>query len=90
MLNALTNANHLVVFLTVFVATFMSDVLYVWYTWAVTERKSLQAAISSMLIHLIIACNVCAFVTNVLYIIPAVVGAGVGTWLTVKLGSKRP
>lgn len=69
--------------LGIFAAYFILDILYVYYTLAVTRLRSIAAANTSLLIYLIAAFGVINYVGNFLYIVPMAMGAWFGTFATV-------
>lgn len=73
----------------VFVAYFLIDAMYAYYTLAVVDKKPFVAASVGATMHLLIAFGVLNYVQNYLYIIPIVFGSWFGTFYVVKRDSKK-
>lgn len=73
----------------IFVAYFVIDILYVYYTLYVTHLRAVAAANTSFLIYLIAAIGVINYVSDYLYIIPLVAGAWLGTYVTVEWEKRK-
>ena len=73
----------------IFAAYFVLDILYVYYTLAVTRLQSIAAANTSLLIYLIAAFGVINYVGNYLYIVPMAMGVWLGTFVTVYWEKKK-
>jgi hypothetical protein len=71
------------VYLLVFASTLLADIAWTRYTLAVGARAAVTAGIWSTLIVLFGAFNITAYVTDSRAIIPAALGAFVGTWWAV-------
>lgn len=68
----------------IFLATTFSDILWVFYIRRTSEGKAVAAALFSASIVLLGGLVVLAYVGNMWYLIPAALGAFVGTIITVK------
>lgn len=75
--------------LLVFFSTLAADLLWAFYIRRTTEGKALQAASYSAIIVLLGAIAVASYVENSWYLFPAIVGAFVGTLLTVGFDRKK-
>lgn len=73
----------------VFVAYFLIDAMYAYYTLAVVDKKPFVSASVGATMHLLIAFGVLNYVQNYLYIIPIVFGSWLGTFYVVKRDSKK-
>ena len=69
----------------VFLATFITDVLWTLLVRRTTQGRALSASIYSTLIVLLSAVAITSFVENGWYVIPSALGAFAGTYLTVKI-----
>lgn len=65
-------------------AYFVIDALYAKYTYAVVERKPMQAANIGFIMHFLLAFGVINYVGNFLYVIPLALGSWLGTYMVVK------
>lgn len=72
----------------IFLAYLVIDALYAKYTYAVVERRPVQAANIGFVMHFLLAFGIINYVGNFLYVIPLALGSWVGTYLVVK-GEKR-
>ena len=70
--------------LLIFFATTFSDILWVFYIRRTGEGKALSAAFFSSILVLVGGLVIVAYVGNQWYLIPAALGAFVGTILTIK------
>lgn len=68
----------------VFIAYAVNDALYVYYTLHVVNLNPKKSAVSSVMIHALIAFGVLSYVNNPLYIIPLLIGAFCGTYFSLK------
>jgi branched-subunit amino acid ABC-type transport system permease component len=68
----------------IFLATAVSDILWVFYIRRTSEGKAVSAASFSASIVLLGGLVVLAYVGNMWYLIPAALGAFVGTIITIK------
>lgn len=75
-------------FFTVFIITAITDGFWAMYFIAMEKREATQAAFWSSLIMLCMAVNVVSYVESKWYILPAVLGAFVGTYFIVKYKKK--
>lgn len=73
----------------IFIAYFLIDAMYAYYTLAVVDKKPLVAASVGATMHSLIAFGVLNYVQNYLYIIPIVFGSWFGTFYVVKRDSKK-
>jgi hypothetical protein len=69
--------------LAVFVANIATDILAVLFIREVTAHHRIRAALVSMLIVALSYFSIIYIVANVYYMIPAMLGAGVGCYITV-------
>lgn len=75
--------------LIVFFSTLVADLLWAVYIRRVSEGKSLQAATYSAFIVLLGAIAVASYVENSWYLFPAIVGAFVGTLITIEFDKRK-
>lgn len=68
----------------IFLATTVSDILWVLYIRRTSEGKAIAAASFSASIVIIGGLVVLAYVGNTWYLVPAALGAFVGTLITIK------
>ena len=68
----------------VFLAVALTDSLWTGWIRAASDGSALPAASYSALIVLVGAFVTCSYVKDRIYLIPAVLGAFVGTWLSVR------
>ena len=73
----------------VYLATTLGDIVWVFYIRRTGSGKATQAALFAGLIMLLSAVAVTSYVKNNSYLIPAVLGALTGTFITVKFDSKE-
>lgn len=71
---------------SVFAAGVMLDVVWARYTIAVQARRAVVAATFAAAILLFGAVGVTAYVDDPIYLVPAIAGAFVGTYLAVRSG----
>lgn len=76
------------IYLLVFVSTLLADIAWTRYTLAVGARAAVKAGIWSTLIILFGAFNITTYVTDRRAIIPAALGAFIGTWWAVGRNTK--
>ncbi len=72
----------------VFLATTVSDIIWVFYIRRTSSGKALSAAFSSSILILVGGLVIVAYVGNQWYLIPAAMGAFLGTILTIKFDSR--
>jgi branched-subunit amino acid ABC-type transport system permease component len=72
----------------IFLATAVSDVLWVFYIRRTNKGKAISAAAFSSFIVLLGGLVVLAYVDNIWYLIPAALGAFAGTIISIKLDIK--
>ena len=72
----------------IFLATAVSDVLWVFYIRRTSKGKAISAAAFSSFIVLLGGLVVLAYVDNMWYLIPAALGAFAGTIISIKLDIK--
>jgi hypothetical protein len=65
---------------------FLLDVIWVFYTKAVVAKAPERAAIWCAALTMANALSAVLYVRNPWLIIPAVLGAAVGTWVAMRLG----
>ena len=68
----------------IFLATSCSDILWVFYIRRTGEGKAVAAAVFSAMIVILGGLVILAYVGNSWYLIPAALGAFIGTTLTIK------
>ncbi len=75
----------------IFLATSLSDILWVFYIRRTSEGKAFSAGLFSALIVVIGAFVIVSYVDNKFYLIPAALGAFIGTIITIKfdIGKKK-
>lgn len=71
--------------LMVFSLMFTCDVIWALYFRFVTHKKALPASICGVMIYLFGSVVTIKWVENSLYLIPAVLGAFLGTYITVTV-----
>lgn len=69
--------------LFIFVAYFIIDGLYAYYTFSVVKKKPFAAATTGFIMHFMLAFGVINYVNNFLYVIPLALGSWFGTYLVV-------
>lgn len=72
----------------IFIAYFLIDAMYAYYTLAVVGKKPFIAASVGATMHLLIAFGILSYVQNYLYLIPIVLGSWLGTFYVVNRDSK--
>ena len=70
----------------VFLAVALADVLWTRYILCASERRAVAAAVYSAGIVLVGGMTTLAYVDDPRYLVPAALGAIVGTWVTVRHG----
>lgn len=70
--------------LGVFVAYFIYDVLYAYFTLSVASLKAGRAATFSSMLYIIGTIGVLSYVENFLYTIPIIIGGWFGTYVAVR------
>jgi hypothetical protein len=75
--------------LFVFIATGVADVIWVLYIRRVNQGKALASSIFGVIIWFLSAAVVVEYVENKWYLIPAGLGAFIGTYCMVHLESKE-
>lgn len=73
----------------VFLLTIIVDIFWGFYIRRTGQGKAIQAAIFGSAITFFGAFIVINYVKNMLYLIAAVLGSFVGTWLTVRYDAKN-
>jgi len=71
--------------LLVFVLMFTCDVIWALYFRFVNNKKALPASICGVLLYLFGSAVTIKWVENSIYLIPAVLGAFLGTYITVTV-----
>jgi uncharacterized membrane protein len=77
------------IFISVFIATLVTDALWALYLAKVTEKSPLLAASYGSLIHLLGAFTVLSYTQNSFYLIPLILGSFVGTYTIVFFSKKE-
>lgn len=72
----------------IFLAYFIIDALYAYYTYSVVKKKPFIAATTGFFMHFLLAIGVINYVENYLYVFPLAMGSWLGTYLVV-LNEKR-
>ena len=75
--------------LLVFLVTAVSDTLWAIYIRRVTDGKSLSASTLSAVIIIAGGLVAIEYISNNWYLLPAALGAFVGTFFTIKLDKKK-
>jgi hypothetical protein len=70
--------------LLIFLAYFVIDGLYAYYTYAVVSKKPYAAATIGASMYLLSALGVISYIHNILYLVPLIVGSWLGTFLVVS------
>ncbi len=73
----------------IFLATGVSDILWVLYIRRTGEGKAISAALFSTSIVVLGAFVILTYIGNNLYLIPAAIGAFLGTVVTIKFDLKN-
>ena len=68
----------------VFVTYFCIDVLYARFTIEVSKKRPFRAAVLSSLLYSLLAYGVITYSHNTVYLAPLVLGAFLGTFVTVR------
>jgi hypothetical protein len=76
-------------FILVFIATGVGDMFWTFYIRRTSEGRALQASLFSAAIMIAGGIVIITYVENKWYLIPATLGAFVGTYLTVKKDSRH-
>ena len=76
-------------FILVFIAMALADVCWTFYFIKIDERKSIAAGIWGSAIYLCGAFGVLSYTEDRTLIIPAILGAFVGTYLTIEYKKKK-
>ena len=76
-------------FLLVFIAVFFADICWTLYFIKVDEKKPVSAAFWGTSIYALSAFSVLNYSHDGLYLIPALLGAFSGTYLSVKYNKKN-
>jgi hypothetical protein len=75
--------------ISVFIAIALADVCWTFYFIKIEERKSLAAGIWGAGVYLCGAFAVVSYTSDKTLIIPAVLGAIIGTWATIEYKKKK-
>jgi|ETNmetMinimDraft_15_1059895.scaffolds.fasta_scaffold71220_2 hypothetical protein len=70
--------------LFIFIAYFIIDALFAYYTLSITGYHAITAATSGFLIYFLLAFGVINYVENYLYVFPLAFGSWFGTYFMVK------
>ncbi len=73
----------------VFLSMFFTDVFWTLLVRKTTQGKKLAAANCSVALVFLSAFTITSFVDNWLYVIPAALGAFIGTYITVRINGRR-
>lgn len=73
----------------IFLAVIVSDTVWIFYIRRAAEGKAVQAAFFGAMIWIFGAFVVVGYVENQWYLIPAVLGALIGTYAAVKFDKKK-
>lgn len=73
----------------VFIAYFVVDALYAYYTLSVTKHQAARAATAGAAMYFLLAVGVISYMQNYLYLIPLVLGSWFGTYAVVKWEGKK-
>lgn len=73
----------------VFLAMVVTDILNVYYVRRVAQGRALQASAVSFSITLVAALVTINYVENKIYVIPVALGALVGTFISIKIDTKK-
>ena len=76
-------------FLEIFTAMAVMDLIWVFYIRRVNQGKAIQAAVTSPILLMLGAFVIINYVENEWYLLPAVLGALIGTFLATKLDSRK-
>jgi len=68
----------------VFTTYFVVDILYARYITEVAHKRALRAAVISCFLYSLLAYGVISYSRNTLYLVPLVLGAFWGTYVTVR------
>jgi hypothetical protein len=61
-----------------------ADIVWTWWTRACNESKTVQAMVASVLIYLLGGVSIMGYTTAPWLLLPACVGAAVGTWIGMR------
>lgn len=75
---------HILIGTAVFMGALLIDVVAGWYTISVTKRRPIQAALATILDYALVAGGVFQIIQRPIYLVPAVIGGALGTYLIVK------
>jgi ABC-type uncharacterized transport system permease subunit len=65
------------------------DVMYAFYTLAVTDLKPWRSATIGALMYVLLAAGVISYSSNPWYLIPIGMGSWIGTYIAVSIEKKR-
>jgi hypothetical protein len=74
----------------VFIAYFVVDALYAYYTLSVTRHQAGRAATAGSAMYFLMAFGVINYTQNYLYVVPLVLGSWLGTYVIVKYEKEKP
>jgi len=80
---------NFVTWLILFLVYLGFDVFYVLYIQAVTDVKPLRASLIGSVMYLLTAYGTIEYIDNFVNLIPILAGGFIGTFVTLKLGSKK-
>jgi len=72
-----------------FFAIFVLDIFYTYYLRAITDGKAIVASSWSIVVTVLGALVVINYTSNHMLLIPAALGAFCGTWVGMKLRTKK-
>ena len=81
--------SYLFSFLFVFLAITIADVCWTFYFIKIEERKSVAAGIWGSIIYICGAFSVLSYTQDKTLIIPAVLGAFIGTYFTIEYKKRK-
>lgn len=73
----------------VFISYFVVDAMYAYYTLKVVELKAGRSATTGAIMYLLLAVGIISYTQNILYLIPLVMGAWLGTFAVVRFERTR-
>lgn len=80
--------NNFLISLSVFFASALNDVFWTKWTTSANNKKAFKTAFYSVFILLSSGFSITQYVENKWFLIPAVLGAFMGTYMTIKLENK--
>lgn len=80
---------YILSFVSVFLAVMIADVCWTFYFIKIEERKSIGAGLWGAGVYVCGAFAVIHYTTDKTMIIPAVLGAFIGTWATIEYKKRK-